>query len=149
MYYPYGMPTGMPNGMQAYNQPSRQEILKVNGRAGMEALAMSPNSSVLALDMNNPILWVAQADGAGYKMISSYNITATPSQPAVDMQDILTRITRLEERVNGKPDSGSAAARQAPSKYVRYDDGAESPVQGFRGQEQRQDPGADLQRLRD
>ena len=43
--------------------PQRQ-IIRVNGENGARAYNMAPNSSVLLLDENMPIVWLAQTDGA-------------------------------------------------------------------------------------
>ena len=48
------------------------QITRVNGRNGAEAFRMAPNSSILLMDENDPIVWMKQTDGAGYATVSGY-----------------------------------------------------------------------------
>ena len=78
-------------------QQSRQEIIRVNGENGARAFQLPPNSSALLLDETNPIVWLAQTDGAGYKQLTAYKIEPyTPARP----EDLEARIKRLEELFN-------------------------------------------------
>jgi hypothetical protein len=109
---PYSYPNPYQN-LQApqFQMPSyhQQQVTKVNGRNGAEAYQMSPNSSALLLDEHNPIVWLAQTDGAGYKTITAYDIQLHQDAPPVDTQDLLQRVTRLEEKIN---ESYSSNAKQ-------------------------------------
>ena len=92
------MPMTM-NG-QFQSLTNRQEIVKVNGENGARAFQIAPNSSALLLDESNPIVWLVQTDGAGYKTVSPYSITPYQPAPPVDLNDIETRLQRLEAKVN-------------------------------------------------
>ena len=100
-----------------YNSMMKQEIVKVNGENGARAYQLAPNSSVLLLDENNPIVWLVQADGAGYKTISPYSITPYQPKPPVDLNSIEERLKRLEDKINVKPDF-SANERKTVSPNV-------------------------------
>lgn len=89
---PYGFAGGLNNPMGL----PRYEILKVNGKNGAEALQMAPNSSVLLLDESNPIIWLAQTDGAGYKSLTPYSISPYEPEPPVDVKSLEQRIATLE-----------------------------------------------------
>lgn len=107
--FPYGMPP-----IQAPSYAPRQEIIRVNGRPGAEALSLAPNSSVLALDENDPVLWVAQTDGAGYKTLAAYSIEPVKQQAPVDMNALLERVSKLEDYIYAESDSGKP--EQEPKK---------------------------------
>lgn len=100
----------------------RQEILKVNGRNGIDMLNMSPNSSLLALDSTAPIVWLVQTDGAGYKTPTPYKIEPYQEQKQNDNNaDIIAafnsldaRVAKLEGMVN-HDESNSTSARKAKS----------------------------------
>lgn len=112
MYNPYGQQPmyQQPGG---YGMSRMQQVLRVNGKNGVDALQMPPNSSVLALDTNAPIVWLVQTDGAGYKSPTPYSITPYQQEPPIDAKGLETRLARLEEIVNGwKPDPASAGAAQ-------------------------------------
>ena len=107
-------PYSFPN---PYQQPvfHQQQIIKVNGKNGAETYQMMPNSSALLLDETAPIIWLAQTDGAGYKTITAYDITLHQELPPVDTQDLLQRVTRLEERLNEPNSSNAKQWRNEPN----------------------------------
>lgn len=90
---------------QQFGQPQMQrcEVTRVNGRNGAEAFRMSPNSSILLMDENDPIVWLKVTDGAGYATVTPYSIAPYQPTPAVDVASLESRIARLEEILNGKP----------------------------------------------
>ena len=51
----------LPQQRQPYN------VTEVNGKNGVDAFCMPPNSSDLLLDTTAPIVWLVKTDGAGYK----------------------------------------------------------------------------------
>ena len=81
-------------------QNHNQQIIKVHGRSGADLYQMSPNASVLLLDETEPIVYLAQTDGAGYKTITVYDIQAHKELPPVDTHSLEQRITKLEEIIN-------------------------------------------------
>ena len=100
-YFNSQMPMAM-NGQYPtqFNSPIRQEIVKVNGENGARAFQLAPNCSALLLDETNPIVWLVQTDGAGYKTVSPYTITPYQAAPTIDLTDIDKRLKRVEERLN-------------------------------------------------
>lgn len=93
------MNTPYPN---AYPNPynSKQEIVKVNGEPGARAYQMPPNSSALLLDESNPLVWLVQSDGAGYKTVSAYTIAPVATEKPQNSLELEARITKLEEQIN-------------------------------------------------
>ena len=85
---------------QYQNFGNRQEIIKVNGENGARAFQMMPNSSALLLDETNPIVWLVQTDGAGYKTATAYTITPYQPESKVDVISLESRISRLERIIN-------------------------------------------------
>ena len=77
----------------------------MNGENGARAFQLAPNCSALLLDENNPLVWLVQTDGAGYKTVSPYKISPYQPAPPIDLNDIDARLKKLEERLNAKPDS--------------------------------------------
>ena len=86
---------------QQMQQPSipRQEVIRVNGENGANAIDIGPNSSLLALDMSGLMVWFVTTDGAGYKTVTPYDITPhqMPKQP--DYTDFDTRLKALEKKM--------------------------------------------------
>lgn len=81
MYYDYG------NQYRQYQQPYQQQysgssaaaisdrIIRVSSVDSAKSLCLRPNSEVLALDENQPILYLVRSDGAGYNSVFAYDIT--------------------------------------------------------------------------
>ena len=64
MNYPYQSNQYLQNLMLPQQQ---QEVVKVNGKNGVNAFQLAPNSSALLLDTTASIVWLVQTEGAGYK----------------------------------------------------------------------------------
>ena len=87
------------NGMyQPMMQQPQQEVLKVTGRNGANALNLAPNSSVLALDTSAPIVWLVTTDGAAYKTCTPYEIKPYEE---ISTNSLEKRISKLEELIQG------------------------------------------------
>lgn len=106
-YNPYG-----------YNRFPTYEVIKVNGKPGVDAFQMGPNSSVLLLDETANIVWLAQTDGAGYKTATPFDIVPHQEAPKVDINAIDLRIQSIEAELKemrdryAKLDSASAPKQQ-------------------------------------
>lgn len=87
--------------------PARYEIVHVNGKNGAEALQMMPNSNAIVMDDTAPLVWLCQTDGAGYKTVTPYTIAPCHEKPPVDVSSLESRISRLEEMLNEKPDDAT------------------------------------------
>ena len=57
-------------------QPKKHEIVRVNGRNGVDAFQMGPNDEALLLDVSAPVVWLKTTDGAGYPTITGYSTAA-------------------------------------------------------------------------
>lgn len=126
--YNYGMPpsfqqnqTMMQRDMQNQQylqQTQQQQIVRVNGRNGAEAFQMAPNSSILLLDSNSPIIWLKMTDGAGYPTITPYNITPMKDTKEINCNSseiaiLEDRVTKLEGIVNAKSNIGTDAGESS------------------------------------
>lgn len=117
MYRDFNQNQMMQPQQQSQYQYPQQEVLKINGRNGANTLSLAPNSSLLALDMMAPLVWLIQTDGAGYKQITPYDISPhNENNNQVDMPSIVQtfdeRISNLERMVlNDKSDSQSTTKR--------------------------------------
>lgn len=98
--YSYNPTLGNAAGINSPYQSQNQEIIKVNGREGANAYPLNtPNSSVMMLDINNPILYVKVSDGAGYCNITTYSISPFEQEikTSISTDDLEKRIKRLED----------------------------------------------------
>ena len=94
--------------MTPQNQPIH--VVKVNGRAGAETYNLPPNSDIILLDLNDPIVWFVQSDGAGYKTVTPYSIAPYKEITQADIvKSLEDRIAKLEEEVrNGRSVSANS-----------------------------------------
>lgn len=82
-----------------------QRITEVNGENGARAYQIGANSSVILLDTSEPIIWIVQTDGAGYKTVTPYDITPHIPKEQVALDSIEQRLKKLEEMYNVKSDT--------------------------------------------
>ena len=106
-YNPYG-----------YNRFPTYEVIKVNGKPGVDAFQMGPNSSILLLDETANLVWLAQTDGAGYKTATPFTITPFVEKPPVDMNALTEKIDGIEAELKelremyAKSDTSSTTPKQ-------------------------------------
>ena len=102
--------------MQNYFPAPQMEIQRVNGEESAKAFPIGPNSSVMLLDSDNPLIWVVTTDASGYKTVTGFNITPyIPKQPVTtsDIKDelsaIVKRLDSIEERMNKNVQSNNGS----------------------------------------
>lgn len=98
-YNPYNPANNVAGINSPYQPRIQQEVTKVNGMDGANAYPLSANSSVLLLDINNPIVYLKQSDGGGFCSVTPYTITPMEQDktPTINTSDLEKRISRLEE----------------------------------------------------
>ena len=97
MYNPYlqNLPIQMPS------MPIQTEIQKVTGIESARTFPMGPNSSIILMDLSNPIIYVVVSDASGFKTVTPFDITEHVEQKPADQLQMLTdRIVKIEERMN-------------------------------------------------
>ena len=123
-----GMMNGMNMPQQDYlsrmsvNNFPRYDIIKVKGQNGADAFQMAPNSKVLLLDENDPLVWFVQTDGAGYKTITPYTITPFQPAPPVDLNSLEQRLAALEEKMYAKSYNGTNKQRKSNTRNEQFDE---------------------------
>ena len=86
-----------------------QQILQANGKASVDMVRMSPNSSVLIADTTAPIVWRCTSDGLGNVTAEPFDITPHKDEVQIEkenlsasLNEINNRISILEEIINDK-----------------------------------------------
>lgn len=103
------------NVQQPFRQQPRQEVVKVNGENGARAFPLGANSSALLLDESGTIVWLVTTDGAGYKTVAPFDITAHEAAPEPNYNDLETRVTALERMINNGTSADSSDAKRQNS----------------------------------
>ena len=112
-YNPYSgyAPASPQNGAGAM-QGFAGQITRVNGRNGAKAFRLAPNSSILLMDENDPIVWLKQTDGAGYATVTPYTVAPYQAAAPVDVNSLENRVKRWEQILNAKSDDANADGRR-------------------------------------
>lgn len=88
-----------------------QQVIRVKGRDGLSALRLAPNSSVLIMEEDRPVVWLCISDGLGNVTPTPYDITPHVDAPPVDVGSLDERIRSLEnmlkEMTAREPNAGS------------------------------------------
>lgn len=123
--YPYQMNFGMNQAQQNVLPP--QQILQANGKASIEALRMSPNSSALIADSTQPVIWKCISDSLGNVSAVAYDVTPHKDEAVAEketmtrsLESITERLTRLEknyESITSRNTQPTATTVQASPTY--------------------------------
>lgn len=104
-------PIGYTPFQQYRPQLPRQEVIRVSGENGAKAYQLPPNSSVLMMDESAPIVWLKTTDGAGYPSLAPYSITPYQPAPPVDINDLNSRLRKVEELLSGVQSNDTNAGK--------------------------------------
>lgn len=109
-----------------------QQILQANGKASIDAIRMSPNSSVLIADTTEPIVWKCVSDGLGNVTAEAFDITHHKTDEEVEKENtnnLLTDISNRLERLENKYESFIDRNYESTSKttYADSNDISKSP----------------------
>ena len=103
-----------------------QRIPRVNGREGANAYQVDPGGEALLLDLNDPLVWLVQADDAGVKTIDALDISkhVDPEQKTMEtleervtniVETLEARVTKLEEAMQHESNSRNASHQSGQS----------------------------------
>ncbi len=99
--YQPSMMNGMnaPQNMAQDNVLPPQTVIQVQGKPSVEKIRMSPNSSVLLMDVTAPIVWLSTSDGLGNVTSVPYDISEHKEEPPVDVESLETRLATMERMI--------------------------------------------------
>ena len=110
---------------QNYPATPQRQVDMVNGRNGAMQYPMGPNQRAWVLDENGLISWLIQTDSACYRTVTPYDVKPHEDAPAPDYGNLETRITKLEEIINGHTNTDNPAATRKRTNNYRQDDGTD------------------------
>ena len=108
-----------------------QQILQANGKASIDMIRMSPNSSVLIADTTEPIVWKCVSDGLGNVTAEAFDITHHKSEEEVEKEltaNLLNEISERLKRLETNYESVTSRLNESTSKTsnANYSNGAKS-----------------------
>lgn len=102
-----------------------QQVLQVDGRASIDKMRMAPNSSLLALDRNAPIIWFCSSDGIGNVTATPFDYTKHVEEPELTMATLQSELEELKTSVSQIleviKDGGKSNSRNAKPKATDSD----------------------------
>ena len=105
-YSSWNFPNAQP---RTFNQPlPTYHAEPIHGENAAWQFPMGPNSDIWLPDADTDIIWWIRTDHVGNKSVNGFNVTARVEQSEVSMNDILKRLTALEDRINVKSNKSNA-----------------------------------------
>ena len=77
----------------------RMTIPKVNGYEGAMAFDMGPESSVLLMDLNDPIVWCVVTDSSGFKTATPLEVKIKEMPKPVTVNDLSAALVQINDRL--------------------------------------------------
>lgn len=93
-------PMPWPNYQQPRQALPQQQIIQVSGPDSLNSLQMAPNSSLLAMHQNAPIVYLCQSDGVGKISFAAYDIAPHKDEAQKHQESMYARLAALEAAVN-------------------------------------------------
>lgn len=123
-----------------------QQILQAKGKASIDMIRMSPNSSVLIADETAPIVWKCISDSLGNVSSIPFDITPHVDEEQKVQENLAAIVANLEERLkrlendyeqsitkwdkstdeeygSDKADVGNAKERKQSTSYAKSNNG--------------------------
>lgn len=101
----------------------QQQVTQVNGKASVDAIRMSPNSSILLMDNTAPLVYLCVSDGLGNVTSTAYDIKLHEDVPPVDVRSLEERIASIESTIsrwedkNAKSNDAGSKQKQGSREY--------------------------------
>ena len=76
-----------------------QQILQANGKTSIDAIRMSPNSSVLIADTTAPIVWKCVSDGLGNVTAEAFDITPHKTDEQIEKETLNSTLNEINDRL--------------------------------------------------
>ena len=80
----------------------------IHGENAAWQIPMGPNSEIYLPDANQDIIWWIRTDANGNKNVVPFDVTPHQKPQQVDMNEVLARLSAVEEWINGKQNKSNA-----------------------------------------
>ena len=118
MYNPYNPYL---NYMQPSALPSNQNILppqqipQAKGKASIDMIRMSPNSSILIADETAPIVWKCVSDSLGNVSAVAFDISPHKDEEETAKETLSVEVSNMEERIRRLEDAYESFIKRSKS----------------------------------
>lgn len=80
----------------------------IHGENAAWQFPMGPNSEIYLPDADEDIIWWIRTDANGNKNVVPFDVTPHQKPQQVDMNEVLARLSAVEEWINGKQNKSNA-----------------------------------------
>ena len=80
----------------------------IHGENAAWQFPMAPNSDIWLPDADEDIIWWIRTDTNGNKSVEPFDVNPHKKPEPVNMNDVLARLTAVEEWINGKQNKSNA-----------------------------------------
>lgn len=80
----------------------------IHGENAAWQIPMGPNSEIYLPDADEDIIWWIRTDANGNKNVVPFDVTPHQKPQQVDMNEVLARLSAVEEWINGKQNKSNA-----------------------------------------
>lgn len=80
----------------------------IHGENAAWQFPMGPNSEIYLPDADEDIIWWIRTDANGNKNVIPFDVTPHQKPQPVDMNEVLARLSAVEEWINGKQNKSNA-----------------------------------------
>lgn len=97
-----------------------QQILQAKGKASIDMIKMSPDSSVLIADETAPIVWKCMSDSLGNVTAIPYDIQLHKDEEQKIQENLSVIVTEMEERLKRLEDGYKSFIEKSKSTNEEY-----------------------------
>lgn len=91
------------NDYRSGGSMDRCEVIKVKGEGGAKSVKIPPNSSCLAMDLDEAIVYLIVTDSTGYPSVEAYSIQRIPTESekaATAIEQVTNTLAKVVEQMN-------------------------------------------------
>ena len=90
----------------------------IHGENAAWQFPMGSNSEIYLPDADEDIIWWIRTDANGNRSVQPFDVTPHKKQEPVNMNDVLARLSAVEEWINGKQNKSNAKRAAATNQPV-------------------------------
>lgn len=117
----------------------QQQVLRANGKASVDSIRLAPNSSVLVLDNNDPIVWMCISDGLGNVTATPYDIIPHKDAEQERSEGLAAALSSLQDRISKL----EALINESYAFAIKQDAGFPADQTGVANAKKRRKPAGD------
>lgn len=99
----------------------RCEVIRVKGEGGAKSIKIPPDSSCLAIDVDDPIVYLVKTDSTGYASVEAYEIKRIPTE-SEKAASAIDNVTNALSSVVQKMDEFSSMIENLSNRMAKVEE---------------------------